>query len=240
LCAFSYKWTGKVLLEEEAASADNSALLQLEMNPAMKKYLTGLCLCYLLLLQALPVQASHDAQLVVMQAADQVMLSLRAEDAAMTSDQARLHNLINEHIMPHVDFEHMSRWALGRYWRQATPSEQQQFIQQFRQLLLHTYASALLEFAKYDISYQPVRVGNDDTDVTVHSQLQQAGGPPVAISYRMHLRDGHWLAYDISIEGISLLTNYRSSFASELRRTNLEHLIQQLASKNQAALQAQK
>jgi phospholipid transport system substrate-binding protein len=102
---------------------------------------------------------------------------------------------------------------------------------------MHTYASAVLEFAKYDISYQPVRVGNDDTDVTVSSQLQQAGAPPVAISYRMHLRDGHWLAYDISIEGISLLTNYRSSFASELRRNNLEHLIQRLASKNQAAMQ---
>jgi phospholipid transport system substrate-binding protein len=203
----------------------------------------SLSMCLLLLSMLLvswSVQASHAAQQVIMQTADQVLVTLRDHRSQMASDQQRVLQLINERIMPHVDVHYMSRWALGKYWRRAQPQQQQRFMQEFKQLLMRTYATALLEFADYDISYAPIRAQQDASDVTVHSKLQHTGGQPISVSYRMHVTGGHWKAYDISIEGVSLIASYRNSFASELRRGNLERLISQLNSKNQAAFQGHK
>ncbi|HEB95597.1 MAG TPA: ABC transporter substrate-binding protein, partial [Sedimenticola thiotaurini] len=127
------------------------------------------------------------------------------------------------------DFERMSRLALGRHWRKASEQQRQAFVAAFRQLLVRTYATALLNYSDEQIVYKPLRQEPTGKEAVVNTLVSEPGGAPVPIDYRLHLgSDGHWRVYDVIVDGVSLVSNYRSSFGSEIRRRGMDGLIRKL------------
>jgi len=164
----------------------------------------------------------------------QMLDALKKDREIIDQQPEHIHQLANRIIMPNVDFKRMSSWVLGKHWRRATDEQKQQFPAQFRNLILRTYATALSEYTDETITYLPLRTSNNKTDVTVRTIIERSSGPGISVAYRMHLSNTGWKVYDISIEGISLVNNYRRSFSSEIRRHGLDSLINKLAAKNKS------
>ena len=174
-----------------------------------------------------------EPQALIQQVADQTIARIKKDKAILAKDPKYIHQLIDELLMPHFDFDRMSRWVLGKHWRKATPDQRLAFTQQFKSLLVRTYATSLQEYSDEVINYSPFRGKLDSGDVTVRSEVELPGGFPIPINYRLYLKGDRWLVYDISIDEISLITNYRSSFSRQIRRSGLDNLIQTLADKSQ-------
>ena len=116
-------------------------------------------------------------------------------------------------MLPHIDFQRMSKWVLGKHWRRANIEQREQFVNEFRQLILRTYSTALLEFSEQKVNVLPVRAAADAREVTVRTEIQAQQGPVIPIAYDLYLdKNQQWKVYDLSIDGISLVSNYRSSF----------------------------
>ncbi len=148
------------------------------------------------------------------------------------TDKAYVYQLANEVVAPHVDFNRLSGLALGKHWRRATAEQKQKFMQQFQRLLVRTYATAFREFGEWSLRFFPRHDAADAKKVLVRSEVVRSGAPPVSVKYRMHQKDGAWLVYDIVIEGISLVTNYRTTFAKEVRRNGMNGLIERITKLN--------
>ncbi|MDH3871248.1 MAG: ABC transporter substrate-binding protein [Gammaproteobacteria bacterium] len=181
---------------------------------------------------AFPGQSPQD---LVYATSTQMLIRLREEKTVIEQAPERLYELVSEIVLPHFDFERMGRWTLGKYWQRATDSQRDQFINEFRSLLVRKYGSALAEYADEEIVYLPFTMSENDTRVTVNTEIKPASGAPVRIAYRLHRTDSGWKVYDVAIEGISLVTNYRTSFTSTIRQDGLEQLIRQLAAINKGA-----
>lgn len=175
----------------------------------------------------------HPAEETVREAADRVLARLEAEKNVIESNPARVYDLAQSIILPHFDFERMSRWVLGRHWRDASEAQRERFTEEFRTLLVRTYARALAEYSEQEVEFLATRERAED-DVLVRTEVRQSGGPPIPIHYSMHRTDGTWKVYDVTIDGISLVTNYRSAFSSQIRQGGVERLIDRLAERNAA------
>jgi phospholipid transport system substrate-binding protein len=175
---------------------------------------------------------ASSALTLVQQTAERMQQTLRAQREELKQHPERIYGLVEEIALPHFDFDRISQLVLGRHWRTATPEQQKRFIEEFRNLLIRTYATALLDYADRAITYTPVRAPADATEVTVRSEVQQPGSLPVPIDYRMYAQDGTWKVYDVIVDGISLVTNYRTTFSNEVRQGDLETLINRLAERN--------
>lgn len=170
---------------------------------------------------------------LVKSTADEVLGKLRQDRALLQQDPGRIYDLVNQYILPHFDFERMSQWVLGRYWRQVTPEQRERFIKEFRTLLVRTYASSLLEYVDQKITYAPLRAAPDATEVVVRSEVEQPGGFPIPVTYSLYKPNGAWKVYDVTIDNVSLVANYRTSFANEIRQGGIDQLIDKLAKRNQ-------
>ena len=153
----------------------------------------------------------------------------------MEAHPEKLYSLINELVIPHFDFVSMSKWVLGRNWREATEGQQQKFVSEFRTLLVRTYAKALLEYSNETIQYLPVENNPDSNIVVVKTEIHQPGSKPVPINYSMHISGGEWKVVDVVVDGISLIATYRGSFASEIRKSGMDALIAKLTERNTTA-----
>ncbi|MDA8329277.1 MAG: ABC transporter substrate-binding protein [Betaproteobacteria bacterium] len=158
---------------------------------------------------------------------------LKRDKADFANDKQKLYALIDTKVLPHFDFTQMTQLAVGRYWRQATPAQQQQLVTQFRTLLVRTYAGALAAFNKQTIEFKPFNMPAGSTDVTVNTQVKQPGAQPIPIDYSLEQTAAGWKVYDVSIDGVSLVTNYRSSFGSEIRKDGVAGLLRTLTNRNQ-------
>lgn len=176
--------------------------------------------------------AGPSALEVVQQTSGQVIERVRNEKEQLRSDPVRLSALVDELVFPHFDFERMGRYVLGKNWSGASEDQRARFVQEFRGLLTRTYATALLEYSDRAITYLPEVADADGRQATVRSEIEQPGAQPVPLSYRMHLTDGGWKVYDVSVEGVSLISTYRSSFAQEVRQGGIQGLIDSLAARN--------
>ncbi len=161
-----------------------------------------------------------------------LLTALKEQKSDIDRDENRLYSLISEIALPHFDFNRMSRWTLGPYWRSATPEQRERFVAQFRQLLVRTYGHTLMEYHDTKIRYLPLLAAPDAQRVTVRCEAEQAGGNPIQIAYAMYLAADGWKVYDVQVEGVSLVTNYRSSFAAIIQHQGMDGLIRQLAEKN--------
>lgn len=164
--------------------------------------------------------------------ATEVMNIIKADKDIQNGNQKKIYALIDAKVLPHFDFTRMTRLAVGRYWNQATPEQQQKLVAEFRNLLVRTYSTSLSNYKNQTIEYKPLRMSPSDTDVTVKTVVLQPGGQPIPIDYQMIKTPGGWKVYDITVEGVSLVVNYRSSFAQEIQQGGMERLIQTLADKN--------
>jgi phospholipid transport system substrate-binding protein len=163
-----------------------------------------------------------------------VLERLDIEKEQLDAHPERVYDLIQELVIPHFDFPSMSKWVLGKTnWRSATSAQRDVFVEQFRTLLVRTYAKALLEYSQEEVQYNEVAKNPNSNLVTVKTEVQQpGGGASIPINYRMHISGGEWKVVDVAVDGISLIRSYRGSFASEIRENGLESLITKLTEKN--------
>lgn len=169
---------------------------------------------------------------LVKNTANDVLEIIRKDKDIQSGDMRKISTLAEEKILPHFDFERMSRMVLGKHWSRASKEQQQQFVNEFRSLLIRTYASALTKYRNQTIEYKPMRAQPSDTDVTVRTQIVQPGSQPLPIDYSLIKKEDGWKVYDVVIEGVSLVTNYRGQFSTEVRQSGMDGLIQRLADKN--------
>jgi phospholipid transport system substrate-binding protein len=166
---------------------------------------------------------------------DEVLAIVRADKELQNGNQEKVIQLVESKVLPHFDFAHMTRLAVGRNWRDATPQQQQALVEEFKTLLVRTYTTAYRQYRNETIEYRPLRMAPGDTDVIVRSVVKQPGRPqPIAVDYGMEKLPSGWKVYDVKIEGVSLVENYRSTFASEIQRNGVDGLIRTLSDKNKA------
>jgi phospholipid transport system substrate-binding protein len=165
---------------------------------------------------------------------DEVMTIVRTDKELQAGRTERLSQLVEIKVLPHFNFVHMTQLAVGRNWRQATPEQQKSLVDEFRTLLVRTYTTAFMQYKDQTVDYKPLRMAPTDTDVLVKSLIKQTGGQPVAIDYNMENLGSGWKVYDVKIEGISLVENYRNTFNSEVQKNGVDGLIKALSDKNKA------
>jgi len=188
-----------------------------------------------LLLFSLTVNAKSaktEPQALVESVATEMLERIKKDQELIKNEPAHINKLVNELVIPHFDFHKMSRWVLAKYWRKANATQKKQFVEEFKTLLVRTYATSLSEYIDQEIKYLPFRGKIASGDVTVRSEIEQAGSFPIPINYRLHNNDGDWKVYDITIDDISLVANYRSSFAKHIRKSGIDDLISTLAQKS--------
>ncbi len=172
---------------------------------------------------------------LVKRTAEDVLAVVKSDKEIQAGNQDRIFALAEEKILPNFNFERVSRLVLGKNWTKATPEQKTAFQAEFRTLLLRTYATALSKYRDQTIEYKPFRMQDDANTASVKTIILQPGGQPISVDYTLAKQSDAWKVYDIVIEGVSLVTNYRGQFAQEIRQNGLDSLIKKLSEKNAAA-----
>jgi phospholipid transport system substrate-binding protein len=146
--------------------------------------------------------------------------------------RAKLVEVIEAKVLPHFNFTTMTALAMGRSWNVATAAQKRTLIEEFRTLLVRTYASALAAYSEQTLQFRPLRAKPTDTDVTVNVRVMQSGAQPIAIDYSMEKTAAGWKVYDVMVGGVSLVANYRTEFNSVVRASGVDGLIKSLQAKN--------
>ncbi|KGM05863.1 putative ABC transporter, auxiliary component YrbC [Methylophaga thiooxydans] len=182
---------------------------------------------------ALSAQEMSEPQALVKKASDDMLAALAENEVELEDNPDKIYSLVEAILMPHFDFEKMSKLALGKNWRQANAEQRVRFTEEFRLLLIRTYSTAMLEYTDEEIRMLPFRDDISRKRVSVPMEVVQPAGPaiPMALSLYQNKQD-EWKVYDVKIDGISLVTNYRSSFANDIRQGGMEGLIENLAKRN--------
>ena len=197
----------------------------------ISKFLVGISLCIFIT----SANAEVAPDVLVKQTADEVLTIIKNDKEIQAGNKQQLYALVEAKILPNFDFDRVCRMVLGKSWRSATPDQQATFQKEFRSLLLRTYASALGKYKDQVIEYKPLRMEVDAKNVSVKTQILQPGGQPVAVDYDLIKSEHGWKVYDIVIESVSLVTNYRSQFSNEIRLNGLDSLNKKLEEKNKSA-----
>ncbi len=190
---------------------------------------------YLLLALLIPLaQAQQPApDVLVKSITEEVVAILKKDKDIQAGDSKKVADLIEAKVVPHFNFIRMTRIAMARNWRLASPEQQQELASEFKTLLVRTYSTALANYRDQQIDYKPLRAKPEDTEVTVRSDVKPSGSSqPVSIDYEMEKTPNGWKVYDVKVGGVSLVTTYRDTFASEVRERGVDGLIKSLAAKN--------
>ena len=198
-------------------------------------FLTSLVLSASLVFSSGVAVAETSADDLVKQTAEDVLSTIKNDKDIQAGNQQKIFALAEEKILPNFDFDRVCRMVLGKNWKSASPEQQAAFQKEFRSLLLRTYATALSKYKNQVIEYKPMRAEPGAKNVSVKTQILQPGGQPIAVDYSLVKGDSGWKVYDIVIESVSLVTNYRSQFSNEIRTNGLDSLNKKLAEKNKAA-----
>lgn len=178
-------------------------------------------------------QEAPDA--MVKRVAGEVMEIIKTDPKVRAGDQARIREVVEAKLLPNFDFERITALAMGRNWRQATPEQQKQLVEQFRQLLVRTYSGALTQYKDQTMDYKPLRGDPNASEVTVRTEVVRQGQAPVQIDYSMAKGPSGWKVYDVIVGGVSLVTNYRDEFNEQIKSGGVDNLIKTLQAKNQGA-----
>lgn len=165
----------------------------------------------------------------------EVLALLKQDKDIQSGNLNKVYQLVEAKILPNFDFNRMTQLAVGRHWPSATAQQKQALVSEFRNLLVRTYATSLTAFSNQTIDFKPLTLRPGDEDVTVRSEIRQPGGQPLPIDYRMYKTAFGWKVYDVTIDGVSLVTNYRASFASAVRQGGIDGLIKTLAAQSARA-----
>lgn len=163
---------------------------------------------------------------------DDVLAVLRSDKDIQAGNTGKVVDLVEKKVLPHFDFARMTRLAVGPNWRKASPEQQKSLINEFRTLLVHTYAATFVAYRDQTIDYRPSRMQPNDTEVVIKSLINQPGGKPVTVDYKMEKSASGWKVYDVVVADLSLVQNYRGSFETEVRKGGIDGLIRALVDKN--------
>ena len=189
---------------------------------------------------AAPARAADTPPDVLVKSVTLEVVDLISKDKEIRSgNRAKLIGLINDKVLPHFNFTSMTALAMGQNWNKATPEQKKRLTDEFKTLLVRTYASALAAYSDQKFDFRPLRARPNDTDVTVNVRVLQPGTQPVPIDYSMEKTAGGWKVYDVMVGGVSLVANYRTEFANVVRESGIDGLIRSLNNKNRALEGAQ-
>lgn len=163
-----------------------------------------------------------------------VLEAIRKDKALQGGDFAKLQQLVDEKILPYVNFEKMTQLAVGRGWRQATPEQRQALTREFRTLLVRTYSGALAQVRDHQVRMLPFRPASAD-DVVVRTQIVASRGEPIQLDYRLEKTEAGWKIYDVNVIGVWLVENYKNQFASQINQGGIDGLIRHLTELNRGA-----
>lgn len=191
---------------------------------------------FILLMPAVAYAQKSPADLapdqLIKNVSDEVLEIVRKDKEIQSGNSKKIIDLVEAKVLPHFNFTHMTQLALARDWRVANPAQQKSLTEEFRTLLVRTYSKALTEYKNQKIEFKSFTLKNGETDVKIRSQIIQSGAKPISLDYYLEMMPQGWKVYDIEVSGISLVTNYRDSFASEVRNNGIDGLIATLQTKN--------
>ncbi|MCL4724026.1 MAG: ABC transporter substrate-binding protein [Rhodocyclaceae bacterium] len=181
------------------------------------------------------VQAQQAPDALVKSVTDEVLDIIRKDKDIKAGSTKRAIELVEQKVLPHFNFTRMTALAMGKDWRQASAAQQKELTEAFKELLVRTYSNALIAYKNETVDYRPFKMQPGDTDVTVRTQIHQAGArQPITLDYSLEKNGNSWKVYDVVVAGVSLVTNYRSSFATEVRNGGIDGLIKTLQAKNRS------
>jgi phospholipid transport system substrate-binding protein len=172
---------------------------------------------------------------LVKSTADEVLSIIKQDKDIQAGNTRKVVELVEAKVLPHFDFARMTRLAMGRNWNKASDAQKETLIKEFRTLLVRTYSVSLSQYRNQALEYKPTKVGAEDKEVLVKTLVIQPGGQPIPIDYRMGKGADGWKVFDILVDGVSLVTNYRSEFNSQIEQVGVDGLIKSIADKNKAA-----
>ncbi|WP_291992458.1 phospholipid-binding protein MlaC [Candidatus Accumulibacter sp. ACC003] len=179
---------------------------------------------------AAAVERSPDA--LIQQVTDDVLTIVRQDKDIQSGDTSKAIALVNAKVLPYFDFQRMTALAVGRNWSKATPEQKKTLTEEFKKLLVRTYSNALTSYKDQTVTYRPSKIDAAETDVVVKTEIVQPGSKPVQLSYALEKQGDGWKIYDVIVAGVSLVTNYRSSFSREVRDNGIDGLSQMLSDRN--------
>lgn len=191
--------------------------------------LSAACLFSSLAVQAQQVNAKQPPADFIQQVADQTLKVVKNDDAAQKGDRQAINRLVDQYVLPYINFEKTTRLSTGRHWRDASEKQRQELVDAFRNTLIRTYSGALANVDKLSsVKVSPFRGDPNAADVVVRSMISQRNGPDVAVDYRMENTPTGWRIYDLNVEGIWLIQNYRNQFSQVITDKGIDGLIQAL------------
>ena len=183
-----------------------------------------------------PGQAQASAQeapdVLLKRISNEVLDAVKADKDIQSGNHKKVVELVDAKILPYVNFQRMTSLAAGRHWRDATPEQQKQLSNEFRDLLIYSYSGALAQVKNQKLVFKPLRADPGDTEVEVRSEVVQARGEPVQLNYRVEKSGNTWKIYDINILGAWLVETYKGNFNAEITKGGLDGLIKSLSEKN--------
>jgi phospholipid transport system substrate-binding protein len=186
----------------------------------------------------LGAMAQEGPDALVKRTTDEVLAIIKTDKDLQAGNSRKVVELAEAKVLPHFDFERMTRLAVGRNWQQATPEQKQALTKEFRTLLVRTYSTSLSQYRNQTIDVKPTKMAAGDKEATVKTAVIQQGGPPIPIDYAMEKMDSGWKVYDVMIDGASLVTTYRGSFNDQIQKTGIDGLIKTLQDRNQGGAPA--
>ena len=176
-------------------------------------------------------QSTKAPDALIKEVSTDVLDSVRADKSIKQGDVPKIIALVDQKVMPHVDFQRMTSASVGRYWREATPEQQKQLQDQFKILLVRTYSGALAQVQDQTVELKPSRSNPDDKEVVVRTEVK-GRGDPIQLDYRLEQTPNGWKIYDVNVLGVWLVQSYRSSFAQEIGANGVDGLIKKLTERN--------
>lgn len=169
---------------------------------------------------------------------DEVLSIVKNDKDIKAGNQQKILEMVESKVLPHFDFVHMTRLSVGKSWRAATPEQKQALVKEYRDILVRTYTKAFTVYRDQTVEVKPVKMAADATEVTIKTSINKPGAAPIPVNYEMEKGADTWKVFDLTIEGVSLVTSYRGTFNSEIQEKGIDGLIKILADKNKnAALQ---
>ena len=197
------------------------------------KFIVGLITFLILSMTALAQEVAPDA--LIRSVTDEVLEIVRTDKDLKSGNTKKALELVDTRVLPHFNFTRMTQLALGREWRKASPAQQKTLTDEFRELLVRTYSKALTEYKNQTIAYKSFSLKSGEVDVKVRTEIRQpSGGKPIELDYYLEKKGSDWKVYDIEVGGISLVMNYRDTFASEVSSGGIDGLVKALQTKNRA------
>ncbi len=189
-----------------------------------------------MLLAAAPARAAAlSPEKLVHDTSERMLAELKANKAELKAHPEKIYGMVSDIVLPHFDFESMARSVLGKYWHRATASQRKEFVDQFRILLVRTYASSLSDYSDQQVRYLPMRPSADPDRATVRTEIEQKSGFPVPVDYDLERQDDSWKVVNVTIDNLNLVSNYRTSFGVEIRQIGLARTIDKLKERNRQA-----